>query len=109
MFIKSVTLAAIVATAGTAASANSYFEFGETLKQSSTLDLGLIRAEADGVVEIYDNSRGELGALLGTKAVRGGANSDVRVNVGVRPSQDVIAVLKIDGAIVAEREYDIKR
>lgn len=109
MFIKSIALAAIVATAGTAASANSYFEFGETLKSSSVLDLGLIRSETNGIVEIYDDARGEPGKLLGTKNVRAGANSDVRVNIGKRPQQNVIALLKIDGEIVAQKQYDIKR
>ncbi|WP_439153933.1 hypothetical protein [Yoonia sp.] len=109
MFIKPIALAAIVATAGSAATANSYFEFGETLKSSSVLDLGLVRSADNGVIEIYDNSRGAPGALLGTQSVKGGANSNVRVNVGVRPTQDVIALLKIDGEVVVEREYDINR
>ncbi|MBE0412062.1 hypothetical protein [Yoonia sp.] len=109
MFIKSIALAAALAAAGSAASAYNYFEFGETLSSSSVLDLGLVRAESDGVVEIYDDVRGEKGALLGSYSVRGGANSDVRVNIGKRPQQDVIAVLKVDGKIVAQKDFDIVR
>lgn len=109
MFIKSIALAAVVAAAGSAATANSYFEYGDTLKRSSVLDLGLVRSAENGVIEIYDNSRGELGTLLGSHLVHGGANSNVRVNLGTQPTQDVIAVLKIDGEIVAEREYDLNR
>ena len=68
-----------------------------------------MRAEGAGVVEIYDFSKGEVGRLLGTEAVNAGANADVRVNVGVGPSQDVIALLKVDGQTVAQNEYDIDR
>mgnify|MGYP001828077506 FL=1 len=110
MSIKSIALvaAAVVATS-TAVSADNYFEFGERLDSSSTLDLGLIRADSAGVVEIYDFSKGEIGRLLGTEAVNAGANADVRVNVGTPPSQDVIALLKVNGETVAERDFDIDR
>ena len=110
MSIKSIALvAATIAATSTAATADSYFQFGERLESSSTLDLGLVRADSAGVVEIYDFSKGEVGQLLGTEMVNAGANTDVRVNVGIRPTQDVIALLKIDGEIVAERDYDIDR
>ncbi|MFO8127301.1 hypothetical protein [Yoonia sp.] len=110
MSIKSIALvAATIAATASVASANNYFEFGERLNSSSVLDLGLVRAEGAGVVEIYDFSRGEVGQLLGTKRVNAGANTDVRVNVGIRPTQDVIALLKVDGQTVAERDYDISR
>lgn len=110
MSIKSIALAAAtVAATASFASADSYFQFGERLDSASTLDLGLVRADSAGVVEIYDFHKGELGALLGTEMVNAGANTDVRVNVGTPPSQDVIAVLKIDGQTVAERDFDIDR
>lgn len=110
MSIKTIALAAAtVAATASVASADSYFAYGERLDSSSVLELGVVRAEADGVVEIYDFSRGEVGALLGSEMVNAGANADVRVNVGIRPTQDVIALLKIDGETVAERDYDIDR
>ena len=110
MSIKSIALiAATIAATSTAVSADSYFEFGENLESSSILDLGLVRAEGAGVVEIYDFSKGEVGRLLGTETVNAGANADVRVNVGIRPKQDVIALLKVDGETVAERDYNITR
>lgn len=109
MSIRTIALAAAVAALGTVASAENYFEFGNTLDRSSVLDLGLVRADADGVVEIYDSVRGKPGRLLGSKTVHAGANSDVRVNLGVHPSQEVIAMLRIDGEVVAERAYDIRR
>ena len=106
------TFALVAATlAGTAsiASSDNYFEFAENIDGASTLELGLVRAEGAGVVEIYDYARGELGELLGTEAVNAGANPDVRVNVGVSPKQDIIAVLKVDGQTVAERDFDVIR
>jgi len=108
MSIKMIALAAAtVAATATAASADNYFAFGDRLENSSTLELGTIRAAADGVVEIYDGRFGDLGALLGTEEVMAGANSDVRVNVGHGPDADVIAVLKVDGQIVAQQEYEV--
>ncbi len=110
MSIKSIALvAATIAATASVASADNYFEFGERLESSSILDLGLVRSEGAGTVEIYDYSRGEIGALLGTETVNAGANADVRVNVGNRPFQDVIALLKVDGQTVAQRDFDIDR
>lgn len=94
----------------TAAEANiNSFGFGERLERRSTLNLGLVRAEADGIVEIYDHRRGTAGALLGTTRVRGGANHDVRVTVGRPPLGDVLAILKVGGQVVAQKDYDVDR
>lgn len=110
MSIKKIALiAATIAGTASIASADSYFQFNDRLDSSAVLDLGLVRAEAAGVVEIYDFSRGEIGQLLGAQTVNAGANSDVRVNVGIRPTQDVIALLKVDGQTVAERDYNVSR
>lgn len=110
MSIKSIALiAATIAATASAASADSYFAFGERLDSSSILDLGIVTSDGAGVVEVYDFSRGEIGQLLGTEVVNAGANADVRVNVGGRPAQDVIALLKVDGQIVAQRDFDIVR
>ncbi|MCG3268606.1 hypothetical protein, partial [Yoonia sp. I 8.24] len=107
---KTIALAAAtIAALGSTASASNYFEFGENLDASSVLELGLVRADADGVVEIYKSVAGKPGALIGTETVHAGANSNVRVNVGKAPQQDVIAVLKVNGQTVAERDYDIVR
>ncbi|MEM8536759.1 MAG: hypothetical protein AAGF56_02745 [Pseudomonadota bacterium] len=110
MSIKTIALAAAtVAATASFASADSYFEFNENLDSAATLDLGLVRAEGAGVVEIYDFHKGEIGALLGSEMVNAGANTDVQVNVGIRPTQDVIALLKVDGETVAQRDFDIDR
>jgi hypothetical protein len=104
-----LTIAAAVALASGAKADNNTFGFGERLDRKSTLDLGLVRAEADGIVEIYSYHRAQKGALLGSTRVRGGANYDVRVSVGRRPITDVLAVLKVGGRVVATKDYDIDR
>ena len=110
MSIKSIALAAAaVAALGSTASAESYFELGENLDAGTILELGLVRSDADGIVEIYTSDAGDLGTLIGTKAVHAGANSDVRVNVGSAPQKDVIALLKVNGQVVAQHDYDIVR
>ena len=108
MSIKSIALvAATIAGTASFASAESYFQFNDTIEDTSVLELGLVRAESAGVVEVYDYARGEIGALIGSEQVRMGANSDVRVNAPIRPTDSVIALLKVDGETVAQRTYDL--
>ena len=109
MSIKTFAIAAAaVATLATGASAqNSYFEFQRSLEESAILELGTVRAAGNGVVEIYDYRRGQIGSLLGTESVHQGANANVRVGVDQMVDFDVIALLKVDGQTVATRTYDI--
>jgi hypothetical protein len=110
MSIKSFALiAATIAATASAASADSFIQFGERLDSSSVLEIGQVTSEGAGVLEIYDFSKGELGQLLGTETINAGANADVKVNVGIRPTMDVIALLKVDGEVVAQRDYDVDR
>ncbi|MEY1554559.1 hypothetical protein AB3Y40_02900 [Yoonia sp. R2331] len=109
MSIKTLTLAAaaVAITAG-AASANT-FGFQESVEDRNSIELGLVTAAADGVVEIYNLKAGEQGALLGMQSVNAGANDDVRINIGNGFKTDVLAVLKVDGQIVATEEFDVAR
>lgn len=107
MTIKIIALAAALATTASVAAADNYFELGENVMQNSVIDLGIVRSEAAGIVEIYDFKGGDQGTLLGAETVNAGANTDVRINLGSKPLSDVIAVLKIDGEVVATRDYDI--
>lgn len=109
MSIKTIALAAAaVATLGTAATAEpSFFSYQYGLENGSTLELGNVTSQGNGVVEIYDFRGGEQGALLGSEPVFAGANSDVRVTIGQDADFDVVAVLKVDGQTVATRDYDI--
>jgi hypothetical protein len=110
MSIKAFAIAAVaLASTASVASATNYFELPRAQDATSIIELGLVRAEADGIVEIYSRADGEQSMLLGTEAVRAGANTDVRVNTGAPARNDVIAVLKVDGEIVATETYRIGR
>lgn len=107
MSIKMIALATVAAL-GTAtfASAN-YFSYGETLPSSSTIDLGTLSAADSGMVEIYDYRGGEVGQLLGSTDINAGANQDVRIQLKQRPLSDVIAIMTVNGQVVAEKDYRI--
>ena len=102
-----ITLILAVSTASLA-SADTYFGTIGTLEPSGTLELGLITSDGDGVVEVYDYHTGMVGALLGVEDVHFGANTDVRVHTGIPVTRDVIAVVKVNGQIVAEKEFDVQ-
>lgn len=110
MSMKTMILAAAtVAMTASAASAESFFSFGDTLPDRSVVELGNVKAAGDGVVEIYNFAGGQQGALLGMTDVHAGANKNVRVQIGSHYLNDVIAVLKVDGQVVASQDYDIDR
>ncbi len=108
MSIKSFALiAATIAVTATGASASNYFENGRTLDAGDTIELGTVRADAGGVVEIYDYHTGQAGALLGSEQLNAGVNTNVRIDTGLPTNRDVIAVLKVDGETVVSKVYDI--
>ena len=72
------------------------------------IELDTVRAASDGVVEIYAFNTGEIGDLLGSEMVSGGANANVRVGLGGTPVTDVIALLKVDGQVVDMQEIDLR-
>jgi hypothetical protein len=111
MFTKTISLAlaTVLGTATLAAADTSYFSLQNTMGGSDTLDLGVVTAAGNGTVSIYDYRLGTQGKLLGSEAVNAGANSDVRVDVGTAPIGDVIAVLTVNGQIVATRDIQIDR
>lgn len=104
-----IIAAATVASTATMASAVSYFELPRAQNTAGTIELGTVRAEAAGVVEVYDYGTGEIGTLIGTRDVAAGANADVRINTPVPVRRDVIAVLKVDGEVVASETYRVDR
>ena len=89
------------------ASAESYFTCMNPLPKEALLELGTITSDGAGVVEVYDYHLGEKGDLLGTVDVNPGANSDVKMNIGMPPLGDVLAVLTVDGQVVATNVYDV--
>ena len=105
---KTVTLAiAAIAASATIASANinDLSNFSMEQDRGSQVELGLVRAASDGVVEVYTFHKGEIGALLGSTNVRAGANVDVDVNIP-RTGVDAIAILKVNGQTVDTQEID---
>lgn len=102
-----IAAAATVAMASTA-SANG-FSFNEMELSGSTADLGQISTDGNASVALYDFHGGEQGALLGMQELSAGANYDVRVTLGQRPINDVVAVLTVDGQIVDTQEIDVSR
>jgi len=95
---------AVAATLGTAslASANSYFGVIGQQGGSSILDLGTVVSESAGQVLIFEGER-----LIGSKTIRMGANTNVRVDVRTPPRRDVTAVLSSGNRVLAEQRIDI--
>ena len=107
---KSATLAlAAIAASATIASAsiNDLSNFSMEQDRGNQVELGLVRATGDGVVEVYTFHKGEIGALLGSTNVHEGANLDVDVTIP-HPTVDAIAILKVDGQVVDTQEIDFK-
>ncbi|MGJ8624924.1 MAG: hypothetical protein ACSHW1_19450 [Yoonia sp.] len=108
IMFKTATLAIIaIAASATIASADSNYINSLAKEQASktNIELGLVRSNAAGVVEIYSFHRGEVGKLLGSTDVHAGANPDVDVNIR-RATTNAIAVLKVGGQIVETQEID---
>ena len=105
---KTATLAlAALAASATIASADINYinSFAQEQNKDTQIELGLVRAQADGVVEVFSFHKGEVGQLLGSTDVHAGANSQVNVNIR-NSGTDAIAVLKVDGQIVETQEID---
>jgi hypothetical protein len=102
-----IAAAATVALASTA-SANA-FSFNEMDISGSTAELGQISVDGNASVSLYDFHGGAQGALLGATDLASGANFDVRVKLGQRPINDVVAVLTVNGQIVDTQEIDLDR
>ena len=97
---------AIAATIGTAsiASAESYFGIIDAQGGSGIIEVGNLRSEAPGTVEIFRGDR-----LVGSTTVNAGANYNVRVDVKHPPNSDLTAVLRSGGEVVDTQRIDINR
>ena len=94
--------AALVATAG-AASASNTFGLNEVQTSGHLIELGTVVADGNGVVEVYEYQAAQQGRLLGSDAVHAGANSDVKVSLGSTAVNNFLAVLTVDGQVVAQQ------
>ncbi len=102
-----LALAAVLGPATLASAETSYFALTPRLERSTVIDLGTVRAEGAGIVNVYLREGGQPGRLLGSVPVTAGANMDVRVPLSAAPTRDVIAELVVNGQIVATRTYDV--
>lgn len=107
MNTKAFAFALAISTAGTTALADAHFTFSDYLTPSSILEFGVIQTDEAAVLEVYDFIGGQKGDLLGTVDLHAGANPDVRVNVGVAPRQDVLAMIKTGDHVTAVRHFHV--
>ncbi|MGR3500444.1 MAG: hypothetical protein ACU0E9_16325 [Limimaricola soesokkakensis] len=105
--------AALLATTVTGAEAmigdNAFTSLERIRSQSSLIDVGRVRSEGMGMVEIYSMNSDGTQTLLGSQPVHAGANNNVRVHIGHPVQRDIVAVLRVDGQVVATREFDVIR
>lgn len=103
--VKTLTAAAVLIAAGSSAFASDHIFADYTQDLKSFVELDLVRASSDGVVEVYEDTANGQGKLLGSTPVHAGANNDVRISFNTITTHDVIAVLSTTGA-TAEIEAD---
>ena len=104
-FIFAAAATVLTATAG---SATTYFEHGRSLNEGDILELGLITADNAGVVELYNYHTGQVGKFVGARRLNAGANPNVRVRTGLPQRRDVIALVKVNGQVVASKVFDVQ-
>jgi len=99
----------LVSAQETSTTAVSAFSIQAEQVQSSdgVLNLGLVTSEADGVIEIYDIDDTAMAEMLGSETVTAGANTDVKITLMRATDSDVMAVLRVDGEVVATTEVDL--
>ncbi len=102
---KLLSLSLVALLAAGAVSAQPTFSLNRVQDRDTQVELGTVRAPAAGVVELYDLD----GTLIGSEALRAGVNSDVRVSLSTLPDQKVVAVIKVDGATVAQQSLRFDR
>ncbi|SDE17909.1 hypothetical protein [Limimaricola pyoseonensis] len=104
----SIAFALALALGGTAAAADTNgFALQRHADKSTYLTIDLVRADGDGIVEIVDATAHGLGPVIGSVAVREGANNDLRVQLERQPVRFMTAVLRdASGEIVATQRID---
>ena len=102
---------AVVAIAGTAtiAFADTSMSPARLQPMSSSVTFDLVTSDAVGVVEIYDYRGQVVGELLGSQVVASGSNPGLRVQMKPGPLDDLMAVLAIDGAKMADQVIEFHR
>ncbi|WP_341212043.1 hypothetical protein [uncultured Limimaricola sp.] len=86
---------------------NAFPSLSRLQEQTSVVELGIVRSQSSGTVEIYTMGPNGTMILLGTEPVHAGANSNVRVHVDQPVRQDIVAVLRVDGQVMATHRFDV--
>jgi hypothetical protein len=106
-----LSLAALLATAAVASaqdgpsaamSEGMIYNDSDDMNADNNFRIQFARVEtsAAGVIELYDYRIGEIGELVGSVEVDAGTNWNVRIPIGSPRTNDLIALLKIDGEVV---------
>jgi len=72
------------------------------------IEIDLVTAKSDGVVQIYEIDDHDMTNLLGEENVTAGANEGVQITLMEPALSDVRAVLVVDGRVVAAEEVEIE-
>lgn len=106
MNIKSTMLACIISIAPVSTLwAEGHFTYGNYLEPGSVLDFGVISTDEPATLEVYELIAGEMRDMLGSVPLNAGANADVRVNVGMTPRNDVLALIKAEDGHVLDAQH----
>lgn len=110
MYGKLLALA-IFTTSATGALAttgeNAFPSLSRIQEQTSVIDVGVVRSQSNGMVEIYTKGPDGTMKLLGTQQVHAGANQNVRVHIGHPVRRDIVAVLRVGGEVLATHRFDV--
>ncbi|WP_147126811.1 hypothetical protein [Shimia ponticola] len=105
MFKKFAIAATAIALTATAASAtNSLGILEDADDRASYINIDNVRALDAGFVQI-ETLKGD---VLGMASVNAGANTDVRINLGLGATNDVVAKLVVGGEVVDQGIIDIR-
>ena len=86
---------------------NAFTSLNRFQEEQSLVDIGRVRSEGDGMVEIYTRGPDGTQTLIGSQRVHAGANNSVRVPLDRPMLRDIVAVLRVDGRVVATRRFDV--
>jgi hypothetical protein len=103
--MKRLTALAVATLLGsvTTVLAENSFSLAQVQTRGHILELGLVRADGDGFVIVYEVRGGRANVLLGSEPIRAGANPDVRVGLRSYSGSSALALLVIDGEAVASQ------
>ena len=111
--MKSLLPLAVAAMVGVpvSASAENHLSQGKLDWVGSWVYFDQVNSDTTALVEVRNYNGRTIGSLLGSQAVTQGSNPGIRVHLAPAPfheNRDGIALLVVDGAVVASREVDLR-